>query len=137
VSTELREVGIPARIEVMQPNILKQQMSRSQALFFRAQWIADYPDAETYLSFFNSSFPAPPNYTRYRNSMFDALYENCMNLPDSQRYAVYRKMDSMVIADAPLVPLFYDQLMHFTQHKVRGFSSNPMNLIDLKRVYFR
>lgn len=137
VSTELREVGIPARIEVMQPNILKQQMSRSQALFFRAQWIADYPDAETYLSFFNSSFPAPPNYTRYRNSMFDALYENCMNLPDSQRYAVYRKMDSMVIADAPLVPLFYDQLMHFTQHKVRGFSSNPMNLIDLKRVYFQ
>jgi peptide/nickel transport system substrate-binding protein len=137
VATQLQEVGIPAKIEIMQPNILKQQMSRSQALFFRAQWIADYPDAETYLAFFNSSFPAPPNYTRYHNPVFDILYNESMNLPDEQRYKVYRQMDSIAIADAPLVPLFYDQLLHFTQNNVQGFSSNPMNLIDLKRVQLK
>jgi peptide/nickel transport system substrate-binding protein len=137
VATQLQEVGIPAKIEIMQPNILKQQMSRSQALFFRAQWIADYPDAETYLAFFNSSFPAPPNYTRYHNPVFDKLYNESMNLPDTQRYKVYRQMDSIAIADAPLVPLFYDQLLHFTQNNVQGFSSNPMNLIDLKRVQLK
>ena len=135
IASQLQEVGIPAKIEIMQPNILKQQMSRSQAVFFRAQWIADYPDAETYLAFFNSSFPAPPNYTRYSNPIFDKLYETSMNLPDSIRYTVYRQMDSIAIADAPLVPLFYDQLLHFTQNNVHGFSSNPMNLIDLKRVF--
>lgn len=134
IATQLQEAGIPAKIEIMQPNILKQQMSRSQAVFFRAQWIADYPDAETYLAFFNSSFPAPPNYTRYNNSNFDELYRKSMNLPDSKRYRVYRQMDSMAISDAPLVPLFYDQLLHFTQNEVQGFSSNPMNLIELKRV---
>ncbi|MCC6187196.1 MAG: ABC transporter substrate-binding protein [Chitinophagaceae bacterium] len=134
VATQLQEVGIPATIEIMQPNILKQQMSRSQALFFRAQWIADYPDAETYLAFFNSSFPAPPNYTRYHNATFDHLYNQCMNLPDTARYRVYRQMDSLAIADAPVVPLFYDEMLHFTQNNVVGFSSNPMNLIELKRV---
>jgi peptide/nickel transport system substrate-binding protein len=137
VATQLQEVGIPAKIEIMQPNILKQQMSRSQAVFFRAQWIADYPDAETYLAFFNSTFPAPPNYTRYHNPVFDKLYNESMNLPDEQRYRVYRQMDSIAIADAPLVPLFYDQLLHFTQNNVQGFSSNPMNLIDLKRVQLK
>jgi peptide/nickel transport system substrate-binding protein len=60
-----------------------------------------------------------------------------MNLPDSMRYKVYRQMDSMAISDAPLVPLFYDQLLHFTQNEVEGFSSNPMNLIELKRVILR
>lgn len=134
IASQLQEIGIPAQIEMMQPNILKQQMSRSQAVFFRAQWIADYPDAETYLAFFNSAFPAPPNYTRYHNTAFDHLYHTCMNLPDSSRFSIYRQMDSMVISDAPVVPLFYDQLLHFTQNNVRGFSSNPMNLIDLKRV---
>jgi oligopeptide transport system substrate-binding protein len=134
IATQLQEVGIPAKIEIMQPNILKQQMSRSQAIFFRAQWIADYPDAETYLAFFNSSFPAPPNYTRYHNPVFDNLYHKSMNLPDSTRLKVYRQMDSIAISDAPLVALFYDQLLHFTQNNVHGFSSNPMNLIDLKRV---
>lgn len=137
VATQLQEVGIPARIEIMQPNILKQQMSRSQVLFFRAQWIADYPDAETYLAFLNSSFPAPPNYTRYHNPEFDRLYTISMNLPDQERYPAYRKMDSLAISDAPLVPLFYDQLLHFTQNNVEGFSSNPMNLIELKRVRLR
>jgi oligopeptide transport system substrate-binding protein len=134
IATQLQEVGIPAKIEIMQPNILKQQMSRSQVLFFRAQWIADYPDAETYLAFLNSGFPAPPNYTRYSNPEFDRLYTNCMNLPDSERYSIYRTMDSLAISDAPLVPLFYDQLLHFTQNNVEGFTSNPMNLIELKRV---
>lgn len=137
IATQLQELGIPAKIEIMQPNILKQQMSRSQAVFFRAQWIADYPDAETYLAFFNSTFPAPPNYTRYHNPVFDNLYNTCMNLPDTARYTVYRQMDSIAISDAPLVPLFYDQLLHFTQNNVQGFSSNPMNLIDLKRVVLR
>lgn len=135
VVTQLKAVNIPARLEVIQPNILKQQMSRSQAVFFRAQWIGDYPDAETYLAFFNSHFPAPPNYTRYANVAYDRLYDESMNLPDSLRYIAYRKLDSMAISDAPLVPLFYDQYLHFTQNKVHGFSENPMNLIDLKRVW--
>lgn len=137
VATQLQEVGIPAKIEIMQPNILKQQMARSQAVFFRAQWIADYPDAETYLAFFNSTFPAPPNYTRYANKRFDQLYDDAMNMPDSLRWIAYRQMDSLAISDAPLVPLFYDQLTHFTQNKIHGFSSNPMNLIDIKRVYIK
>lgn len=134
---QLQDIGLRVQPEVIQPNILRQQMSRSQALFFRAQWIADYPDAETYLAFFNSRFPAPPNYTRFRNKDFDALYDAAMNMPDSQRAAVYRRMDSLAMSYAPVVPLFYDQLLHFTQNRISGFSSNPMNLIDIKRVQIR
>ena len=57
IATELQDIGIRLSIEVMQPNILKMQMSKSKAVFFRANWIADYPDAETFLAFFNSRFP--------------------------------------------------------------------------------
>jgi peptide/nickel transport system substrate-binding protein len=134
VANQLQEIGIPAKIEVMQPNILRQQMSRSQALFFRAQWIADYPDAETYLAYFNSNFPAPPNYTRYHNPAFDKLYAQSMQLPDTARWRMYRIMDSMAIADAPVVPLYYERLLHFTQNRISGFVATPMNIIDLKRV---
>ena len=134
VVAQLQEVGIPARAEAIQPNILRQQMSRAQAPMFRAQWIADYPDAETYLAFFNSRFPAPPNYTRFHNTTFDAWYDRSMNEPDSLRWQLYGKMDSLAMAEAPVMPLFYDRLLHFTQNKITGFRSNPMNLIDLKLV---
>jgi peptide/nickel transport system substrate-binding protein len=134
IATQLQEIGIPIQVEIIQPNILKQQMSRSQAVFFRAQWIADYPDAETYLTVFNSAMPAPPNYTRFSNSAFDKLYEESMNQPDSVRWVSYKKLDSLAISYAPLVPLYYDQQLHFTQNNVRGMRSNPMNMIDLKAV---
>ena len=134
ITTELAEVGIQARTEVMQPNILRQQMSSGKALVFRGQWIADYPDGESYLACFNSRLPAPPNYTRFADTTFDRWYDESMGLADEDRWLRYRKMDSLVIAAAPVLPLFYDQLLHFTQLRVTGFSSNPMNLIELKRV---
>ncbi len=135
ITTELAEVGITVKTEVMQANILRQQMSAGKALAFRGQWIADYPDAETYLAFFNSRLPAPPNYTRFRNAQFDAQYDEAMLITDdAARAARYRQMDSLAMSEAPLVPLFYDQLLHFTQKSVSGFTSNPMNLIELKRV---
>lgn len=134
IASELQEVGITINIELIQPNILKQQMSRSKAVFFRAQWLADYPDAETYLVVFNSHFPAPPNYTRFKNDTFDKWYDQSMNLPDTLRWHLYRRMDSLAMSFAPIVPLYYENLLHFTQNNITGFRSNPMNIIDLKRV---
>lgn len=134
IAVQLQECGIAAHVEIIQPNILRQQMSKSEAVAFRAQWIADYPDAETFLAFFNSRFPAPPNYTRFSHSTFDQLYDQSMVAPDSLRWALYQQMDSLVMSYAPVVPVFYDELMHFTGKNISGFGSNPMNIIDIKRV---
>ena len=134
IASELQEVGITLTIELMQPNVLKQQMSRSKAIMFRAQWLADYPDAETYMACFNSHFPAPPNYTRFNNPTFDTWYNQSLNLPDTARWHLYRQMDSLAMSYAPIIPLYYEKLMHFTQNNITGFRSNPMNIIDLKRV---
>lgn len=134
IASELQEVGITVNIELIQPNVLKQQMSRSKAVFFRAQWLADYPDAETYLVVFNSRFPAPPNYTRFRNDTFDKWYDESMAMADTSRWHLYRKMDSLAMSYAPIVPLYYENLIHLTRNNITGFSSNPMNVIDLKKV---
>jgi len=134
IASQLQEVGITVNIELMQPNILKQQMSRGQALFFRAQWLADYPDAETYLVVFNSHYPAPPNYTRFSDATFDKWYDQSLNLPDTARWQLYRRMDSLAMSYAPVVPLYYERLAHLTQNNIVGFRSNPMNIIDVKGV---
>ena len=33
----------------------------------------------------------------------------------------------------PIIPLYYDQAVRFTQKKVEGFSMNPLNMLDLKK----
>jgi peptide/nickel transport system substrate-binding protein len=137
VARELLNVGIKLQVEIMQPAIIKEQMAKNKTLFFRAQWIADYPDAETFLAVFDSRLPSPPNYTRFNNPQFDAWYDESMAANDEKRKIRYREMDSLAISFAPLVPLYYDQRMHFLQKNVKGFSSNPMNIIDLKWTRFR
>ncbi|MBS1772850.1 MAG: ABC transporter substrate-binding protein [Bacteroidetes bacterium] len=134
IATELQEIGIHTKVEIVQRNIELQMMSRSQLAMFRSQWIADYPDAETFLVFFNGKFPAPPNYTRFNDATFNKWYDESMNLPDSIRWKTYQAMDSLMISYAPIIPLYYDKLLHFTQKNISGFLSTPMNLIDLKKV---
>ncbi len=135
VAHQLQEAGIPVRVEIIQRGTLMDQVAKSAVPFFRASWIADYPDAESYLAMFYSKNPAPPNYTRYSNPAFDQLYEKALReVRDSVRYRYYQQMDQIVIRDAPVVPLFYDMSVRFRQPNVKGFTSNGLNLLELRRV---
>ncbi len=138
IAKQLGEVGIPVQVEVIQKSLLLDMTANSKALFFRGSWIADYPDAENYLSVFYSKNPAPPNYTRYKNPRFDQLFEKALTENnDSIRYDLYRQADQLMIRDAPVVPLWYDEVVRFVQPYVKGFEPNALNLLELRRVKLR
>jgi len=135
IAKELEELGIHLQVEVVQKSLLLEETAKSEALFFRGSWIADYPDAENYLSVFYSKNPAPPNYTRYNNPAYDKLYEQSLaETNDSIKNKMYRQMDQMVINDAPIVPLWYDEVIHLVNPWVKGFEPNGLNLLELRRV---
>ena len=135
IAKQLSEIGIPVQVETVQKALLLEMTSNSRALFFRASWIADYPDAENYLSVFYSKNPSPPNYTRYKNPQFDALFEKALQEEnDSIRYSLYQQADQLAINDAPVVPLWYDKAIHLVQPNVNGFYANSLNLLELRRT---
>lgn len=135
IAKQLEESGIPIQVEVIQKSLLLEMTSGSKAPFFRASWIADYPDAENYLSVFYSKNPAPPNYTRYNNPAFDAIFEQAITEPnDSLRDELYRRADQVVMNDAPVVPLWYDKVVRLTQPYIHGFTPNALNLLELRWV---
>jgi oligopeptide transport system substrate-binding protein len=135
IAKELEEIGIPIQVDIVQKGLLLEETAKSQALFYRGSWIADYPDAENYLSVFYSKNPAPPNYTRYTNPAFDLLYEkSLLQINDSVRYNLYQQMDQMVIDDAPVVPLWYDEVIRLVHENVKGFTPDALNRLELRRV---
>lgn len=135
LANELKQVGINVQVEAIQKSLLLEQTSKSQALFFRGSWIADYPDAENYLSVFYSKNPAPPNYTRYANSTFDRLYEQALTeTDDNKRYQLYQEMDKMIMADVPVIPLWYDMALHLVHTNIVNFRPNALNMLELRRV---
>lgn len=135
IANELLQVGINVQVEVIQKSLLMEQTSKSQAAFFRGSWIADYPDAENYLSVFYGNNPAPPNYTRYKNPAFDKLYEQALSeKDDSTRYKLYQQMDRMIVEDAPVIPLWYDMAIHLVHKELVNFKPNSLNLLELRRT---
>jgi ABC-type transport system substrate-binding protein len=135
VARQLEEIGFRIQVDVVQKSLLLDLTSNSKTVFFRGSWIADYPDAENYLSVFYSKNPAPPNYTRYKNPRFDAVFEKALReTNDSIRYALYREADQIMIEDAPVVPLWYDVVVHLVQPGISGFQANALNLLELRRV---
>ncbi|HXR84144.1 MAG TPA: ABC transporter substrate-binding protein [Hanamia sp.] len=135
IANELQQIGIKVNVEVIQKSLLLEQTAKSEALFFRGSWIADYPDAENFLSVFYGKNPAPPNYTRYNNPKFDKLYEESLSEKnDSARYKIYQQADQMVMKDAPVVPLWYDMVIWLVQPYVKNFIPNGLNLLELRRV---
>jgi len=135
IVNELKQVGVNATLETMQSKALNEQMIKGNSKFFRASWIGDYPDAENFLALFYSGYGAPPNYTRFGNAEFDKLYKLSFRITnDSIRNELYREMDELVMEEAPVIPLYYDQVIRFVQNNVTGLPNNPMNLLDLKRV---
>jgi len=135
IAKQLDEAGIPVQVDVVQKSLLLEMTSNSRAQFFRGSWIADYPDAENYLSVFYSKNPAPPNYTRYNNPRFDALFEQALTEEnDSLRLRLYQQADQVMINDAPIVPLWYDKAVHLVQTNVTGFYPNALNLLELRKT---
>ncbi len=137
IARQWQEIGVKTKIEVLESSILRDGMRKSSIPFFRASWIADYPDAESFLCMFYSKYPAPPNYTRYSNLAYDQLYEEAIKTGDiKRRYELYHQMDRMLIEDAPVIFLFYDETALFSQKNISGVSGNAVNLLivnDLKK----
>tara|TARA_R110001632_G_scaffold80454_2_gene179889 strand:+ start:4531 stop:6174 length:1644 start_codon:yes stop_codon:yes gene_type:complete len=137
IQRELEKVGLDVVVDVIPPSTLRQGKANGKFPVFRASWIADYPDAENYLSlFYSKNFtPNGPNYTHFKNDVFDRLYEQSISEVDTKiRYKLYQKMDSILIDEAPIIPLYYDQVIRFSQKNVQGLGINPIDMLDLRRV---
>jgi len=137
VQSQVEQIGLQCKMEVMPPATMRSMRSNGSLPFFRSSWVADYPDAENYLSLFVSSNFAPsgPNYCHYTNPKYDKLFDKALLCNDlEQRARYYTEMDSLMMQDAPVVVLFYDEVLRFVNKRVKDIGSNPTNLLDLRRV---
>ena len=135
IQSQLKSAGFKVKLQKEQTSSMRQWMADSKLFFFYGQWIADYPDPETFLTVFWSKNPAPPNYTRFNNKAFDDLYDKALLISDpDERKKLYVEMDKIMLEEAPMVPLYYDEIINFTQKNVQGLKVTPSKLLILKET---
>ncbi len=137
IQQELEKTGLTIKVDVMPEASLRSARSNGKVDMFRSSWVADYLDAENYLSIFYSKNFAPKgsNYFHFKNETVDSLYDKAFTITNIiERKHLYTTIDSLAMDRAIMVPLFYDEVVRFTRKNVKGLGINPINLLELKRV---
>ncbi|MBK9285712.1 MAG: ABC transporter substrate-binding protein [Sphingobacteriaceae bacterium] len=111
--------------------------------FFRFAWVADYPGPETFLTLFygkhvpkSLSEKSYINTFRYINPKFDSIFEMARFEPDqAKRMKLFSEAENIMLADAPFIPIFYDENFRLEQKNVRNLPENVMNYMDMTTTY--
>jgi len=137
IQTDWNKIGVKSKITVHPAGFLRQLRNKREIKVFRGSWIADYSDAENYLScFYSPNFsPAGPNYCHFKNEKFDSLYEQALlTTIESDKIALYEQMDDILVEEAPILFLYYDYSIRLVNKNVKNLSNTPANQLLLKKV---
>ena len=137
IQRELQYIGLSVNIDVIPPSSLRQGKATGKFSIFRASWIADYPDAQNYLSLFYSknNWNKGLNKTHFHSKEFDILYEKSIIESDfEKRTKMYQELDQIIMNNSVIIPLYYDQVLRFSHKNIKGFSANAQNSLDLTKV---
>ena len=106
---------------------LMQDIDRGDVQMFRSSWIGDYNDAYTFAQYFKSDFGI--NLTHYHNPAYDDLVDRAAGeLDPAKRRAFLEQAERVMLADQPVIPIYFYVSKHLVKPRVTGWYSNVMNV---------
>lgn len=103
---------------------------------FRAGWIGDYNDANTFAEIMHSAHGM--NDTGYSNPEYDRLVEAAANEVDTvRRRALLEEAERILLADHPIVPVYFYVTKRLVKPYVGGWESNIMDFHLTRYLYIR
>ncbi|MCT4582788.1 MAG: ABC transporter substrate-binding protein [Flavobacteriales bacterium] len=136
INIELDQVSFKDKIE---------HSKYAKAEIFRSGWVADFPSPESFLILCygknvpqSLEEPSHPNTMRYVNPVFDSLFHlGSVAKSKKESYDYFVQAEKILIEDAPLMPLWYNEDYYLRKSEIRNFKYNPMEYYDLAEVYIK
>jgi oligopeptide transport system substrate-binding protein len=107
--------------------LLQSVQARADTQVFRSSWVGDFNDAYTFLQLLQTGFGI--NLTGYSNPRYDALLAEATRQPDpARRRALLEESERVMLADTPVLPLYFYVNKHLVKPYVQGWHDNVMNV---------
>jgi oligopeptide transport system substrate-binding protein len=130
-----RELGLTVEVLDVHWPQFNQGLSKKMFPAYELNWVADFPDPETFLwNLFASS--SPDNYSEYSNPAFDALLdEAAATLDVDARAALYAKAEAVLLGDNAVLPLVHDVRYTLMKPWVKGLDITPLGMLYLENAW--
>jgi oligopeptide transport system substrate-binding protein len=120
-------LGAEVRLTQVEFKTLLQEIDRGEVELFRSSWAGDYNDAQTFAQYLKSDFGL--NLPHYRSAAYDALLRRAAAEVDlAKRRALLEEAERVMLADTPLMPLYFYVNKHLVKPQVLGWYDNVMNV---------
>jgi oligopeptide transport system substrate-binding protein len=107
--------------------LLQSIQARTDTQVFRSSWVGDYNDAYSFAQLLQSDFGI--NLTGYSNPRYDELLAGATREPDpARRRALLEEAERVMLADHPVLPLYFYVNKHLVKPRIQGWSDNVMNV---------
>jgi oligopeptide transport system substrate-binding protein len=108
-------------------SLLQSIQAGTETQVFRSSWVGDYNDAFSFAQLLRSGFGI--NLTGYSNPRYDALLEAATREPDpARRRGRLEEAERLMLADHPVLPLYFYVNKHLVKPHVQGWTDNVMNV---------
>jgi len=144
VQKQLKEnLNVNVKLEIVPFAQLVEGIIGGKSNFYLSGYSADFPSPENFLSlFYGKDVPSDPkaksypNFVRYKNAQFDKYFEEALTAKSvDEANKKFMKAEQILMADAPVIVLWYDEGYRLVQSYVKNFPNNPMQIRDYAEVY--
>lgn len=137
-----KNLNVNLKIKLCSYEERNKAIASGKAKIWRSGWIADYPDAENFLSLFYGKNikenSAEVNAFRFKDSNYDQLFEIAMKeLDETKRNDLFALCDQIIVDKAPVLPILTDDFVVMVNARVRDFKSNSMEVLDFSSIFIK
>ena len=107
--------------------LLASIQARTETEIFRSSWVGDFDDAYSFAQLLQSDFGI--NLTGYSNPRYDALLAEAIDQSDTtRRRELLEAAERVMLAEHPLLPIYFYVNKHLVKPYVRGWADNAVNI---------
>ncbi len=124
IQADWAAIGVQAALQPLEGQIAYQSYRARAFQIADATWSGDYDDPKTFLDQMRSD-AGQMNYGDYRNPAYDALIDQSDQEADTgKRAAILKRAEAMMLADAPIVPIYFWVNKNLVRPEVTGFGTS-------------
>jgi len=126
----LENLGVEITWKTMEwASYFERMWTKTPDMWFR-RWLADYPDPD---SFLRASIWRV--FAAWQNEVYDQLVDGARRATDQEaRIRMYQQADTLLVEEAPVVPLYYGRFHLLVKPWVRRYPTSPAKLWFWKDV---
>jgi oligopeptide transport system substrate-binding protein len=129
-----RELGIEVRLVNQEFKVVVTERRSGNYQILLSDWVGDYLDASTFLDLWRSD--SLNNHTGWSNPDYDGLlFAAARTTGIAERAALMQKAESLMLAAAPIAPLYFNTHVFLLQPQVKGWYPTLLDHHPYKHVW--